>query len=100
VSHRVVPLLEGDLLQDVPSADELELELRGYGLRDRGLPYRRAPAEYYRLHVLRNPRGGHIVWDVPSSLVISVEKERDERKYHQIRTILPLAATMNGMGIG
>jgi hypothetical protein len=28
-----------------------------------------------------------------------VEKERDERKYHQIRTICP-PTTMNGIGIG
>ena len=83
-----------------PPPMSLRLELRGDDLRDGGLSDRRHPAEYYRLHGLRSPPRGHMVWDVPSSFVMSVEKESDERKYHQIRTMLPFAATMNGMGIG
>src|SRR5580692_9179503 len=40
------------------------------------------------------------VGDVPSSLVSRVPNVSEERKYHQIRTIVPELETMNGIGMG
>ena len=42
----------------------------------------------------------HHVGEVPRSLLSSVPNVSEERKYHQIRTIVPVPETMNGIGRG